>query len=147
MVGLRVAVGGERHGDHDRVEMGGHEQGGAQQRDRGQLGRAVADQRQQHDRSPRPLISRSCSSVSASVTGTNVRPAYCSRTCSGREVEPAERAVLGVGQRRDRPGLAGDGDPGQRQPLGVDQLDLARLRGGGEHVAAAAPGSPGCPAR
>ena len=60
------------------------------------------------------------SSSSASVTGTKVAPVYCSRVCAGRQVEAAERPVLGGGERLDRPV---GGDPGQRQALGIDQLE------------------------
>ena len=59
------------------------------------------------------------------------------------EVEPAERAELVVGQRRDRtrdagrlPGVVGgvrrgDLDPGQGKSLGVDQLEAPRVDGEG----------------
>ena len=70
--------------------------------------------------------SRSISStVSASTTGTKVAPAWVARTCGRRQVEPPERAVLGVGQGLDR--TVGS-ESRQWKPLGVDQLHRLALR-------------------
>ena len=59
------------------------------------------------------------------MTGTNVRAGVLLAGLRRGQVEAAERAVLGVGQRLDRP--VGPATRRQRQALGVDQLDrLAR---------------------
>ena len=61
------------------------------------------------------------------MTGTNVRAGVlAARTCGGREVEPAERRRTGravPAARRSPPSARLD--PGERQALGVDQLDDA----------------------
>ena len=65
------------------------------------------------------------------MTGTTVRPAYAALNCVGAEPEVPERAERGVGERLH--GAGRPGDPGQRQALGVDQLDRAGGVGGLRH--------------
>ena len=54
VVGLGVAVGGERDGDDLAAEPAGRGQAGPDQGDRAEGGRAVADERQQHERAVEP---------------------------------------------------------------------------------------------
>ncbi|UMG91160.1 hypothetical protein [Nocardioides sp. TF02-7] len=125
LVGRRVLVGREGHRDDRRAQPLGHPQRGAQQADGGEGGGAATDQRQQHHVAETgELLGLP---VGERVGDRDERAAGVPTADVGRrEVEPAERAVLGVGEWRDRPagsavGAAGDG--GEGEALGVDQLD------------------------
>ena len=136
VVDLGVAVAGQGYGDHGGVrELPGGQQRGADERGRGEQRGAGADQRQQQDVS---LAGRLLDPVEVGV-GECVGDRHGERAVVvllahlGRgEVEPPERTVLRVRERRDL--AAGNGHPGQRQPLRVDQLDGAGRLRGGAHV-------------
>ena len=82
VVGVGVIVRRQRHGDHGGVRQLAAAQRRPHQAD-GREGRgAVADQRQQDDRTEAPSAA-SWVSVTASATGTNVRPAYLSLASAG----------------------------------------------------------------
>ena len=85
MVGLGVAVRGQRDGDHRGVgQVPGRGQRGAEQADGAEPSGVPAPvEGEQHDRPLLAARSASWPSVNGSVTGTNVRPAYCSRTWPG----------------------------------------------------------------
>ena len=137
-VGRGVAVRGKGYGDHvDRAAGGGrdlvgHPQRRAQQADGGEGRGAAPDEGQHGDVAPAAQL-RDLGVADRVGHGdegaTGVTRAHLGR----RQVEPAERAVLGVGQRRDGPpgivawwsSLSRPRDGRQRQPLGVDQLDRA----------------------
>ncbi len=123
VVRLGVAVRRDRDGDHDRVRQQRRRgPGGADQPDRRQPRRAGTGEGEQRDRAEsgelRELGGRQ--RVTQWDDGAAGVPLAVRR---GRERQVAERAVLRVGQRVDD--AAGPRDPGQRQPLGVDQLDRA----------------------
>ena len=127
VVGLGVAVVGERDHHHDGVveQVGGRE-GGADQRDGGEDGGAVAGEDQQQGRAEAAHLlelrgGQRVGDRHDGATGVQLTD------LAGSEVEPAERAVLRVRQGGHLAG--GRDDAGQRQALGVDQLDLV---GGGQ---------------
>ena len=115
--------------------------GGAHQADRRQPGRAGAGEGEQGDRAePGQLLDLGGGErVADRDDGAAGVPLAVGRR---REHQLAERAVLRVGQRVDD--AAGPRDPGQRQPLGVDQLDRADRAGLGGHRRRAGSASPGC---
>ena len=129
VVGLGVTVGGERDRHHGGlVEELGRRDGGADQRDGGQLGRPGAGQGEEDE----PPETAELDEVGLGERvddrhegGAGVLLAHL----GGREVQAAEGAVLGVRQRLERP--VGR-HPGQRQPLGIDQLGLGHAVGQGE---------------
>ena len=120
VVGVRVAVRGERDRDHGGVgQVRGGGEGRPDQRRRRQLGRAGPDQREQHDRADVGQLGQLL--VGERVDDGDERAAGVLLTSlSRREVEATEGAELRVGQRSD--GAVGHGDAGEGQALGVDQL-------------------------
>ena len=128
VVGVRLVVGGQRHrDDHGVRQRLCYQAGSPDQRDRREVGGAGADQRHQHHR-PEATdlldlgLGEGVGDRDPGVTGVLLTG------LSGSEVQVAEGSVLGMGQRLDT--AAGHRHTGQREPLGVDQLDAARqLRG------------------
>ena len=128
VVGVGVTVRRQRYGDHGGVgQHRGRRQRRPQQADRRERRRAVADQREQGDRAE---------AVELGQLGVGERVGHGDERAAGvplpglrrREVEPPERAVLGVGQGLHLPAVLRVGaHHGERQPLGVDQLDGARF--------------------
>ena len=124
VVDVGVAVRREGYGDHGGVrEPLGRGQAGPQQPDGGEVRRTVPDQRHQHH----SALDRGQPGDLLLVEGVGHRDERGARVLVARlrrrQVEPAERAVLGV---RQRPHRAVGRDDGQRQTLGVDELDLGR---------------------
>ena len=148
VVGLGVAAGGQRDGHHGaRREQRGSRERGPDQATGGESLRGCRC-RSARAAAPAPpsavarIASRSWS-VSGPATGTvSVRRVVRLGDLGGGQVQPAEGAELVVRQRRHRPGDPGAVarvvrrahlDPGQRETLGVDQLQGARvLRRGGD---------------
>ena len=121
MVGIGVAVGGERHDDHLGVgQQVGRREGRADQGDGRQGGGAVAGEGDQKHGS------QAAYGVEVGV-GQRVRDRHQGATgvlLAGLlrgEVEPAEGAELRVRQRRHL--ARGRAQRRERQSLGVDQLD------------------------
>ena len=137
VVGLGVAAGGERDGDDDGVgQQGGGGEGGADQGDRGELRGAGADQGQQDQRAEAAQLVELGGGEGVGDRDDRAAGVPLAGLRRG-EPQAAERAELGVGERLDV--AARPGDPGQRQPLGVDQLDRAGRRAcGGDRSRAAA---------
>ena len=129
VVGLGVAVGGERDRDHLCREPFGHEQRGPQRRHGGESGGAGADEGEQHDRA----VDRGELGELALGEGVGDRDERGARVTlpdlRRREVVAPERAVLVVGQGGDL--ARGRRDPREREPLGVDQLDGPGVRQAG----------------
>ena len=129
VVVVGVAVRGQRDDDDvGALERGGRRERGPEQADRGAARGCRRRRGRAGRRGPRPRRSSSWASVSASATGTNVRPAYCSRTCGGREVAAGGtgRTAAWVSGLDGHP-AGSPADASQRQALGVDQLDRVRV--------------------
>ncbi len=132
-IAVRVAVVGQRHRDHRDVQVGGSGERGAQQADRGQSTGAAADEGEHQDRAEvaEPvdlLLGRCVGDRHDGAAGVLLAGG------GGGEVESAEGAVLGVGERLDSEAAAVVGDPGEGEALGVDQLDRATLGEGGARL-------------
>ena len=123
VVGVGVPVVGERHHDDDGVveEVGGG-QGGADQRDGGEGGGAVAREDEQQARAEVAHLLDLGRPVSASVTGTTVRPACCSRTCRGGRYRRRKGPYCACVSAVTSP-VAGT-TRASGQALRVDELDL-----------------------
>ena len=142
VVGLGVPAAGQRYGDHvGVVEVPGGRERRPDQRGGGELGGAGPGEGEQQDRL---AVGLGADPAEVGVgEGAGHRHgdggvAVLLLDLGGGEVEPAEGAELVVRQRGDRALDAGqvagvvralDGDPGERDALGVDQLDLAGLLG------------------
>ena len=121
VVGVRLVVRGQRHGDDRGVGQGlRHQAGGADECHGREVGSAGADQRHQHHR-PETAdlldlgLGEGVGDGDPGATGV-LLPGL------GRgEVQVAEGAVLRVGERLD--GAAWHRHPGEREPLGVDHFD------------------------
>ena len=141
VVGLGVAVCCQGYGDHGGVREPARGGEAGPQEPHGRQGRgAVADQGDEHH----PAVEGGEAVDLLLVEGVGDRhPGGAGGGLPGLgrgQVEPAERAVLGVGQGRDRP--VGR-DPREGESLGVDELDLGLRR----EVRRAASGSPATRAR
>ncbi len=127
VVGVGVPVVGEGHDhDHGVVEEVGGGQRGADEGDGGEVGRAVAGEDEQQARAEAADLLQLGGGEGVG-DGHHRAAGVLLAHLLGREVEATEGAVLRVRQRGHLAG--GRHDAGQREALGVDQLDLV---GGGQ---------------